>query len=274
MIGSDAQLFNTIEKRQNRPPRSTLEPPAMNVNRERDVSWGNPATHLGGCWAPHSTTDSHDWRLTQPVRRSAAPTTQSHPSAANPRLPKFTGKPSTTLSSMQLRAAQGEAAYTFQRSTGTSSTAQAAPRRAAGDGGVPARVCLTGPAAARDAHSSLVTEAVESMAVDAFLRGCKEKLAAYSALNRELATVELAVNLVEGAVTNQQAVFVSTVPVSKLRQVLRFENPTQTQPMTTRLVQLQLDLEIARGACSIHIEKREKKKSQELRRIGLVDYDK
>ncbi|ELU17983.1 hypothetical protein CAPTEDRAFT_204546 [Capitella teleta] len=83
---------------------------------------------------------------------------------------------------------------------------------------------------ARDAHPSLVTEAVEPMAVDAFLRGCKEKLAAYSALNREPATVELAVNLVEGAVTNQQAVFGSTVPVSKLRQVLRFENPTQTQP--------------------------------------------
>ncbi|ELT94449.1 hypothetical protein CAPTEDRAFT_194891 [Capitella teleta] len=30
MMGSDAQLFSTIEKRQNRPPRSTLEPPAMN----------------------------------------------------------------------------------------------------------------------------------------------------------------------------------------------------------------------------------------------------
>ncbi|ELT97063.1 hypothetical protein CAPTEDRAFT_205721 [Capitella teleta] len=83
---------------------------------------------------------------------------------------------------------------------------------------------------ARDAHPSLVTEALEPMAVDAFLRGCKEKLAAYSALNREPATVELAVNLVEGAVTNQQAIFGSTVPVSKLRQVLRFENPTQTQP--------------------------------------------
>ncbi|ELU12893.1 hypothetical protein CAPTEDRAFT_198693 [Capitella teleta] len=69
MKGSDAQLLNTIEKRQNRPLRATLDPPVMNVNRERDVSGGKPATHLGGGWAPHSTTDSHDWRLTQPVRR-------------------------------------------------------------------------------------------------------------------------------------------------------------------------------------------------------------
>ncbi|ELU15503.1 hypothetical protein CAPTEDRAFT_203839, partial [Capitella teleta] len=73
MKGSDAQLLNTIEKLQNRPPHATLDPPAMNVNRERDVSGGKPTTHLGGSWAPHSTTDSHDWRLTQPVRRVRGP---------------------------------------------------------------------------------------------------------------------------------------------------------------------------------------------------------
>ncbi|ELU12523.1 hypothetical protein CAPTEDRAFT_199198 [Capitella teleta] len=275
MMGSDAQLFSTIEKRQNRPPRSTLEPPAMNVNRERDVSWGKPATHLGGGWAPHSTTDLHDWRLTQPVQRSAAPTMQSHPSAANPRLPKFTGKVGDPLDwvafivnferraerytwddatrlDFLIECLQDQAAHFFSRLPSHHRCsyallkeklrtrfnvvqAPAVPRKQLQDVRQGMEESLQEFASrvqqlARDAHPSLVTEAVEPMAVDAFLRGCKEKLAAYSALNREPATVELAVNLVEGAVTNQQAVFGSTVPVSKLRQVLRFENPTQTQP--------------------------------------------
>ncbi|ELT97739.1 hypothetical protein CAPTEDRAFT_210131 [Capitella teleta] len=69
---------------------------------------------------------------------------------------------------------------------------QAVPRRATGIRGVSARVCLTSPAAGKGC-ASLGPEAVELMAVDTFLRGCKEKLAA----------VELAVNLVDGAVTNQ-----------------------------------------------------------------------
>ncbi|ELU07204.1 hypothetical protein CAPTEDRAFT_190126 [Capitella teleta] len=67
MMGSDPQLLSTIEKRQNRPPRSTMEPPAMNVNRERDASWGTPATHLSGGWTRHFITDLHDWCITQPV---------------------------------------------------------------------------------------------------------------------------------------------------------------------------------------------------------------
>ncbi|ELT91241.1 hypothetical protein CAPTEDRAFT_195982 [Capitella teleta] len=71
---------------------------------------------------------------------------------------------------------------------------------------------------------------LEPLAMNVNRERCKEKLAAYSALNQKLAIVEWAVNLVEGAVTDQQAVFGSTVPVSKLRQVLQFENPTQTQP--------------------------------------------
>ncbi|ELT94494.1 hypothetical protein CAPTEDRAFT_207638 [Capitella teleta] len=252
------------------PPRKPL-----NVNRERDVSWGKHATHLGSDWAPHSTTDLHDWRLTQPVRRSAAPTTQSHLPAANPRLPMFTGKVGDPLDwvafivnferraerytwddatrlDFLIECLQDQAAHFFSRlpphhrcsyallkeKLRTRFNVVQAPavlRKQLQDVRQGMEESLQEFASrvqqlARDAHPSLVTEALEPMAVDAFLRGCKEKLAAYSAFNREPATVELAVNLVEGAVTNQQAVFGSTVPVSKLRQVLRFENPTQTQP--------------------------------------------
>ncbi|ELT97568.1 hypothetical protein CAPTEDRAFT_208626, partial [Capitella teleta] len=252
------------------PPRKPL-----NVNRERDVSWGKHATHLGSDWAPHSTTDLHDWRLTQPVRRSAAPTTQSHLPAANPGLPKFTGKVGDPLDwvafivnferraerytwddatrlDFLIECLQDQAAHFFSRlpphhrcsyallkeKLRTRFNVVQAPavlRKQLQDVRQGMEESLQEFASrvqqlARDAHPSLVTEALEPMAVDAFLRGCKEKLAAYSALNREPATVELAVKLVEGAVTNQQAIFGSTVPVSKLRQVLRFENPTQTQP--------------------------------------------
>ncbi|ELU13509.1 hypothetical protein CAPTEDRAFT_187037 [Capitella teleta] len=237
MKGSDAQLLNTIEKRQNRPLRATLDPP--------------------------------------PVRRSAAPTMQSHPPAANPRLPKFTGKVGDPLDwvafivnferraerytwddatrlDFLIECLQDQAAHFFSclpshhrcsyallkeklRTRFNVVQAPAVLRKQLQDvrqgmGESLQEFASRVQQLARDAHPSLVTEAVEPMAVDAFLRGCKEKLAAYSALNREPATVELAVNLVEGAVTNQQAVFGSTVPVSKLRQVLRFENPTQTQP--------------------------------------------
>ncbi|ELU11720.1 hypothetical protein CAPTEDRAFT_198589 [Capitella teleta] len=276
MMGSDAQLLSTIEKRQNRPLRSTLEPPAMNINRERDVSWRKPTTQLGGGWAPHSTTDSHDWRLTQHVRRSAAPTTQLHPPAANPRLPKFTGKRMETFQcklcpkSYKHRQSlynhskikhRDQAAHFFSRLLPHHQCSYALLKEKL-------RTCFNivqAPAILRkqlqdvrqgmeeslqefasriqqlamDAHPSLVAEAVEPMAVDAFIRVCKEKLAAYSALNREPVTVELAVNLVEGVVTNQQTVFGSTVP--KLRQVFRFEKPTQTQVLGQfRDVNLQL----------------------------------
>ncbi|ELT97814.1 hypothetical protein CAPTEDRAFT_217211 [Capitella teleta] len=214
------------------------------------------------------------WR-SLPVRRSAVPTTQSHPSAANPRLPKFTGKVGDSLDwvafivnferwaerytwddatrlDFLIECLQDQAAHFFSRlpphhrcsyallkeKLRTRFNVVQAPAvlpKQLQDVRQGMEESLQEFASrvqqlARDAHLSLIAEAVEPMAVDAFLQGCKEKLAAYSALNREPVTVELAVNLVEGAVTNQQAVFGSTVPVSKLRQVLRFENPTQTQP--------------------------------------------
>ncbi|ELT94806.1 hypothetical protein CAPTEDRAFT_212987 [Capitella teleta] len=73
-----------------------------------------------------------------------------------------------------------------------------------------------------------------------------------NALNRELATIELAVNLVEEAMTNQQAVFGCTVPVFNLRQVFRFENPTPTQ-LDNYQPELELELALVSPAMKLGI---------------------
>ena len=80
---------------------------------------------------------------------------------------------------------------------------------------------------ALDAHPNLALDAIELMAVDAFLSGCKEKLAALNSLNRDPQTMEQALTQVMAAVANQHAVFGPT-PVSKLRQVIRFEEPSES----------------------------------------------
>jgi len=88
---------------------------------------------------------------------------------------------------------------------------------------------------ALDAHPTLPLDAIEPMAVDVFLAGCREKLAALNSLNRDPQTMEQALTQVMAAVANQHAVFGPT-PVSKLRQVIRFEEPVDS-PYEVRAIQ-------------------------------------
>ncbi|ELT94455.1 hypothetical protein CAPTEDRAFT_194896 [Capitella teleta] len=183
MMGSDAELLNTIEKRQNRPPRSTLKPPAMNVNRERDVSWGKPLP----------TWTAAGLLTLQPIRMIGA------------LLSLFEGRRRQQRNRIHLLLILG---------CGNSPGSRLPPHRRCSYALLKEKLLtrfnvVQAPAVlrkqlqdvrqgmeesrqefasrvqqlARDAHPSLVTEAVEPMAVDAFLRGCKEKLAAYSVLN-------------------------------------------------------------------------------------------
>jgi hypothetical protein len=68
---------------------------------------------------------------------------------------------------------------------------------------------------------------IETVAADAFLKGCREKYAALTAMNQNPQTVIMAVELVNAAMHNQN-VLLGDRSKSKLRQVLRFEEPEDT----------------------------------------------
>ncbi|ELU09234.1 hypothetical protein CAPTEDRAFT_200710 [Capitella teleta] len=68
---------------------------------------------------------------------------------------------------------------------------------------------------------------IETVAADAFLQGCWEKYAALTVMNQNPQTVIMAVELVDAAMHNQN-VLPGDRAKSKLRQVLRFEEPEDT----------------------------------------------
>mgnify|MGYP001557473268 CR=1 FL=1 len=77
---------------------------------------------------------------------------------------------------------------------------------------------------------------IQAVSADAFLKGCKERLAAFLAMNGEPATIEEALRLMKAAVTNQTAVF-GNQPISKVRQVLRFEDDVDAHVRTINVEQ-------------------------------------
>ena len=65
---------------------------------------------------------------------------------------------------------------------------------------------------------------IETLAADAFLKGCREPLAALTAMNQNPATLDEALQLVKATVHNQNVLMGDRTTRSKLRQVLRFED--------------------------------------------------
>ena len=76
---------------------------------------------------------------------------------------------------------------------------------------------------------------IHAVSVDAFFKGCRERLAAFMAMNSEPATIEQALRLMKGAVTNQATVLGPGPPITKVRQVLRFDDTVPEEPQIRAL---------------------------------------
>ena len=93
---------------------------------------------------------------------------------------------------------------------------------------------------AHDAFPQFGPAVVQPMAVDAFLRGCRDKLPAFSVMNQGPATVQDALVQVKRAQSSQTAVFGSSLP--KVRQ-LRFQGEVDEEPTQVRAFQAEKDVD-------------------------------
>ena len=87
---------------------------------------------------------------------------------------------------------------------------------------------------AQDAFPQFGHAVVQPMAVDAFLRGCRDKLPAFSVMNQGPATIQEALRLLRKAQSNQMAIFGLGQP--KVRQ-LRFQDELTEELPQVRAIQ-------------------------------------
>ena len=90
---------------------------------------------------------------------------------------------------------------------------------------------------AQDAFPQFGPAVVQPMAVDAFLRGCRDKLPAFSVMNQGPPSVQEALRLLRKALSNQTAVFGAANP-PRVRQLRFLDEADEEAPPQVRAVQL------------------------------------